>query len=188
MLDRADIGLLALVALILLCSRAYSHWTIRKHKALAQRYKLYGARDNFVYLVAVDKLSEDDLIFRTFYKAANYYIGAIDRITLSNFVAAMVDARKKGFDPADTKTVDEIATAVHRNKDQEVTSAVVEFFGAVMSILHENSLVLQTFFKFRALRRLLHAFAEITRKVNKESTHRRAYWFYQDYARAQAQI
>ena len=183
MLHQGDVGLLAMVIIILLCSRAYSDRAMRKHASTAQRYKFYRVRDDLVYLVATEKLKEDDLIFRTFYEAANYYIGAIDTLTLSRFVTAMVEARKKGLDPADKKKVEEILTALH-SKDKEVVDAVTVFFRAVISILVENSLMLRVFLKFRFLAWLLDRFAEITMKIKAHSIHRRAYWFYQDNVRA----
>lgn len=103
MIDNADIAMLGIVAIILLASILVTKIAIRRDGWKLQKYKLYAVRDNLIYLVATNKLKEDDFVFQRFYKAVNYFIDANDKINLHHFVSAAEKARRKGIDPAEEK-------------------------------------------------------------------------------------
>jgi len=138
MLDLADITLLLLVMAVLLVSRFITERKLRRDWAKVQKYQLYKVRDDFVCLVANDLLREDDFIFRNFYEATNYYINRTNRITLSTFIAAVVEAESKGLDLATKEKIDRIHESL-RSKDEQVAQAVGEFYDAIKRILLQNS-------------------------------------------------
>ena len=94
MIDNADIAMLGIVAIILLASILVTKIAIRRDGWKLQKYKLYAVRDNLIYLVATNKLKEDDFVFQRFYKAVNYFIDANDKINLHHFVSAVEKAAK----------------------------------------------------------------------------------------------
>jgi hypothetical protein len=182
--DSADIALLIAIAMVLCASRSYAAWILRQDAAKAQRYNLYRVRDNLVYLVATGKLSESDLIFQTFYKAANYYSSSVDKITLSRLVNRIIEARAQGLDPSENKKMEVIRAALE-HQDKEVVDVVRDFYESMMAILIQNSPFLKIVFGVHFIRSLLGKLAEVNKRI---TMHRRAYWFYQDYSRAASRL
>src|SRR5881409_3854540 len=138
MIDRADLLLLAAVAIVLIVGLAATHVTLKKDGARVQKYRLFKVRDDLIYLVAAGKLNEDDFIFQEFYRASNYFVQATDLINVKTLVSALLEARRKGIDPA----VEDAWRRVYRElqgRDPEVTKAVAGFYRAMTEILLENS-------------------------------------------------
>lgn len=182
MIDQADIALLGIIALALLCSALATKIAIRRDGAKMQKYKLYRVRDSLIYLVASDKLSEDDFVFQRFYKAINYFIDENEKIDLSHFVAAAERARRKGIDPAEDKNFREIRSALRR-MGPEVNEVANQFYSAILEILIENSFVLRTVMNCSSLSTVIKILAKA---VDPGHTTRTAMQFYDDYSRAVA--
>src|SRR5437899_2928336 len=121
MMDRADLVLLAVVALVLVAGLIATHTTLRKDAARVQKYRLFKVRDALIYLVASGKLKEEDFIFEEFYRASNYFVRATDVINLKTLVGALLEARSKGIDPA----VEEASKRVHRASCRERVASEV---------------------------------------------------------------
>jgi len=129
-----------LFALQLLVVFLFWIFVVRRHFQKSRVYPLYAVRDKFVYLVAAEKLEEDDVLFQEFYKAINIMIPNSKQLTLRNFVNAIVDARRKGHDPAQDEKLKEIQKALARVKDDEVKKTIISFYDTVLSLLIRNSL------------------------------------------------
>jgi hypothetical protein len=150
MLDRADIGLLALVIVILCVAFLLNYWTLRRDKAVVQKYLLYQVRDDFVYLVAQGKLSEDGFLFQKFYGAVNNLIEETNtRLSLKSFLKALEGLQQKGLDPAEPDGLQRIAEELKKTNDADVARTVVSFFGAMFAIISENSLAVRSVRKWK---------------------------------------
>ena len=63
----ADIAVLTVVAFVLAASLVVARWRLRRVDREIRAYGLYAVRDELVQLVAEKRLSEDNMIFTTFY-------------------------------------------------------------------------------------------------------------------------
>lgn len=182
MIDNADIAMLGIVAIILLASILVTKIAIRRDGWKLQKYKLYAVRDNLIYLVATNKLKEDDFVFQRFYKAVNYFIDANDKINLHHFVSAAEKARRKGIDPAEEKNFREIHSAL-KTMGPEVNEVANQFYSAMLEILIENSFLLRVVMKCSSLSAVVKILAN---SIAPRHTNRAALQFYDDYSRAAA--
>lgn len=182
MMDHADIALLGIVAIILLFSLLATKIALRRDGWKIQKYKLYRVRDNLIYLVATNKLRDDDLVFNRLYKAVNYYINANDQITLRNFIEAAEKARTKGIDPAEEKNFNEIHLAL-RTRGAEVNDVANQYYSAMLDILIENSFLLRMLMKCSSSSTVIRLLASF---VYPRRTNKTAMQFYNDYTRAVA--
>jgi hypothetical protein len=138
MLDRADIALLLIVGLVLFVSRLVTTCKLRRDWAKVQKYRLYKVRDELIMLVAKGLVREDEFIFENFYRATSFYIKKTNTITLSTFIAAVMDAEKTGLDLATRERVKRVHEAL-KSKDPRVGRAISEFYQTILEILLENS-------------------------------------------------
>jgi hypothetical protein len=181
-LDLADISLLLVLAAVALLVRAYTLHLVARHAKLAEKYKLFAARDAFIRLVAEEKLQEDDPVFQVFYKASNFLVQNTEEINLGAFVAALEEARRKGVDPAVEAFMERIHDAARKNPD--VKGAVDAFYKAIQDILFRNSWVLRLLLRCRPLLKVASRFGG----KRTLPTQQRAVLFYQDYSRAAEQV
>lgn len=130
--------MLQIIALLLFWSLI-----IRRHFQMASVYPLYVVRDKFINLVAEGKLEEDGLLFQEFYKAINIMIPNSKHLTFHNFVGAIIDARKKGYDPSLDEKLKEIQKALTLVRDNEVKDSIILFYDTVMSLLLRQSMSLR---------------------------------------------
>src|SRR5207244_6657296 len=107
-----------------------THGTLNKDRARVRKYRLYRVRDDLVYLVASGKLREDDFVFQTFYRAANHFVRATDTINLKTVVNALLEARRRGIDPAVEDQWTRIAREL-KSIDKEVAMTVMGFYRAM---------------------------------------------------------
>jgi len=115
----------------------------RRHLQMSHAYPLYAVRDKFVFLVAAGKLKEQDPIFNEFYKVTNIMIQNSKALTLRRVVNAVEEAKRKGFDPADKKRVEEIVKALQKLDDPLIKDAVFSFYEAMYSLFLSNSKILR---------------------------------------------
>jgi hypothetical protein len=110
-----------------------------KHK-----FKLYALRDDLLYLVASQKISEDCHLFRVFYGALTSSIEEIHKLTVAKLISASIEAKnalqKEGFD----KFVREIEGAT-----PEVREFVNKMFLVMREIMLANSPLLGFILKAR---------------------------------------
>jgi len=111
-----------------------------KHK-----FKLYALRDDLLYLVASQKISEDCHLFRVFYGALTSSIGEIHKLTVASLISASIEAKnalqKEGFD----KFVHEIEGA-----SPEVREFVNKMFFVMRGIMVANSPLLVFILRVRS--------------------------------------
>jgi hypothetical protein len=139
MLDRADIGLLGCIIVVLSVAGIWNYRGLKRERAVSQKYLLYAVRDEFVLLVANGRLPEDGFLFQRFYKAVNYLIAETNtRISLRNFINGLEMLEEKGLDPA--SPIERTVQEVKKIGDPQVTKAVVNFFVVTRTIILENSL------------------------------------------------
>lgn len=142
-MTQADFGIALLTFLIIAGFTLYVFLVpYRKEGKIVQTYKLYKVRDELIFLVAQEKLKEQDLLFQKFYSAINFFIQHSNHITLTSLVSAFRDARKKKLDPAESENWEKIHESLQR-QDEEVVRVVYEFYQALFSILEENSFLLR---------------------------------------------
>jgi hypothetical protein len=148
--DRADIGLLALVILVLAVAALLNYRTLRRDKAAVQKYRLYEVRDDFVYLVAQGKLSEDGFLFQKFYGAINNLIEETDKgLSLKSFLKALEGLQQKGLDPAEPNGLQQIGEELKKTNDADVAHAVISFFQATFGIISANSIAVRSVRKWK---------------------------------------
>lgn len=107
---------------------------IRREK---QKFKLFAVRDKLLFLVATGKLSQDDRIFKVFYKAINSSINEIKGINPFSFIRASLTAKSAVELEANKKLLQEI-----NEREREVKEVIGEFFHTYMEIMVSNSIVL----------------------------------------------
>jgi hypothetical protein len=113
---------------------------------MAHVYPLYAIRDKLIYLVASEKLHEEDFLFQEFYKAVNIIIPNSKKLTLQVLVRSIEEARQKGHDPAVSEKVSQIQKALE-GVDGEVRNVIAQFYNAVLMLFIYNSLTLRFFAK-----------------------------------------
>lgn len=144
MLDRADIGVLIGIGIVLTSFVFVNYWTLRRDSAKVQKYRLFRVRDEFVYLVAVGKLREDEFLFQKFYKGINALLDRTkDHLSLKGFLRATRELQEKGLDPAEREDLDRIIDELKKRNDQEIVDAVLSFFDSMYTITLENSLMVR---------------------------------------------
>jgi hypothetical protein len=172
MLGLADITLLAAVLIVAAVYHVFftARW-LRHHSAEAKKYRLFAVRDALVRLVAEGKISEDSPAFRKLYEGANVLVNKTGALTLPTFLIALKRARERGLDPTDI----EIQQEIDRNSD--LLRVVEMFYGAILSLLLENSLALRVLIKCKR-------FLPNRKGGHKHlpPTQRQAYEFYRDYS------
>jgi hypothetical protein len=182
MLDKADLTLLAVTALVLFASYWHSRYLLTRDAAKIQKYRLYKVRDELVYLVARGELSEHESVFQHFYKVINFLIKHSDSLNLSSFVAALRKARQQGIDPATVEAQEAIRHEL-QTKDESVEAVVYTFYTAVLEIILENSSLIRLIVKHAWLAEAIReAASRLHHKFLREQQD--AYWFYREYARA----
>lgn len=135
-----DIALLGTVAVELSAFGLYNKARIRREEASAQKYRLYKVRDDLVYLVAIEKLSEDEELFELFYGFTNHLIKTTKQtLSLKTFMEALTTAEE---DPAEEEQLQRVISELKR-KDAEVVQTIDSLFSAVTEILLENSYTLR---------------------------------------------
>jgi hypothetical protein len=58
----------------------------RNQAAITRKYRYFAIRDELIYLVASDHMSEDDFVFQQFYNAVNFLITNYKTLTLGSFL------------------------------------------------------------------------------------------------------
>jgi hypothetical protein len=148
MLDTPDIALLSIVGLELLAFGFWNWLSIHREEATAQKYRLYKVRDDLVYLVAEEKLAEEDELFQLFYGFTNHLIKTTKKtLSLKTIVEGVSTASEN---PAEERRLERVLANL-KDKDSEVVQTVDSLFLAVIEILLENSLTLRVLNRSRSL-------------------------------------
>jgi hypothetical protein len=144
MLETADIALLSVVGIELFAFGLWSWlFSIRREKAIAQKYQFYKVRDDLVYLVAEEKLSEDEELFQLFYGFTNHLIKTTKKtLSLKAILRAIATAEE---DPAEEQRLQRVLEEL-KSKDPEVVQTVDSLFRAITEVLLENSVSLRIAF------------------------------------------
>lgn|SRR5574337_245323 len=137
---------LASIALQFLIVLLFWLAVVRRHLQMARAYPLYAIRDKLIYLVASEKLHEEDFLFQEFYKAINIIIPNSKNLTLQVLVRSIEEARQKGHDPAVTEKVNQIQKALE-GVDDDVRNVIIQFYSAVLMLFIRNSLIFRFFAK-----------------------------------------
>jgi hypothetical protein len=179
MLETADIALLSVVGVEFLAFGLWSWFSIRREKAIAQKYPLYKVRDDLVYLVAEDKLSEDEELFQLFYGFTNHLIKTTKKtLSLKTILQGIATAEEN---PAEEQRLQRVLEEL-KSKDVEVVQAVDSLFTAIKKILVENSLTLRIAYR---LQQVWSSAAESLRPLfDYLSPQAEAYKTYRQYSRA----
>ncbi len=178
----AEISILTITALTVLTSLLIARWRLRRTDRKIRAYRLYAVRDEFVRLVAEDRLSEDDMIFATFYAATNRLVKNVDQLNLSALVASIEADRRTGTDLAERRKLTELRNRIRRLGDPEVEEAVTSYYKAVARIIYENSLVIRVLVDHKWLRALLRRFVNWINRPKPPQME-----IYRDYTRAARQ-
>lgn len=109
------------------------------------RYRLYKNRDKLIRLVAEEKISEDNILFQSFYRAITIMLKYTRSFTLEKFIKAAKEA-EKDISPEDQKRIDALRTEL-RNAHPDVREAVTEFFYTSLQIMIDNSILLKLLLK-----------------------------------------
>ena len=104
-----------------------------KHK-----YRLYALRDRLISLVADGKLSEKNLLFKTFYEALVTSIGLTSKLTVYGLIQASLAAKNAIQKQKDDRLQDAIDHA-----EPAVRSFVNDFASVMMDIMMKNSTALR---------------------------------------------
>ena len=77
-----------------------------------------------------------------FYKVSIFWIDPNDKLNFGKLVRVMVEARRKGLDPAEEKMFQEMRTDL-RQMGPEVNEVAHNFYRTIAEIIYENSFLLR---------------------------------------------
>ncbi|MFH0771056.1 MAG: hypothetical protein V1933_00315 [Candidatus Omnitrophota bacterium] len=138
----SDITLLVAIYALLFVSYLSIRASAEKKCLLdSNRYKLFKIRDKLIYLVATEKLKEEEFLFKYFYDTTNYLVNQTEKFTLKTLVKAIREYDKEHALLAE-KTLIRIKEELLR-KNKEVDEAVDCFFSTLLEIFIENSILLR---------------------------------------------
>ena len=155
----ADIAVLTVVAFVLAASLVVARWRLRRVDREIRAYGLYAVRDELVQLVAEKRLSEDNMIFTTFYGTTNKLVRNVDHLNFRDFVAVIEEGRRSGKDPAEQKRLAELRHQIRSLGDERVERVVSSYFDAILKIIYDNSVLIRLLADHAWLRRLLRRLA-----------------------------
>lgn len=109
------------------------------------RYRLYKIRDKLIRLVAEEKISEDNILFQTYYRALTVMLKHTRSFTLGRFIEAAKKV-EKDISPEDEKHIDKLRAEL-KSAHPEVRETITEFFVTSLQIMIDNSLLLKLLLK-----------------------------------------
>ena len=184
MLASGDALFLLLLLVVLAVFVGFSRARASRHREESLKYQLYKVRDDFTFLHATGKLSEDDPVYKYFWAATNAALARVDHINLKTFVSIIESIRREGIDPADKKNLELIKKSL-QGKSQEVHAAADGFYRAFMQILIANSWQLPVIIWLidfaRPIATPILAYGD---KIKARTAHRSAFKLYSDYGAA----
>jgi len=136
-LDSADITMLLVLIGTVLVVDLLAFRSAREHRMKSQRYQLFAIRDRFVRLVIDGKLTEDNLVYRSFCSAINLLVQAPDKIT----VETLIEARKQGVDPAQQELQSKLLESL-KHESEDVQEIARDFYRVIFKILIANTPIL----------------------------------------------
>lgn len=107
----------------------------RHHIQEANKYPLYAARDQFIYLVASGKVKEDDFIFREFYQVCCDMIRRGHKYDVRHVIRWML--RNPDKDPSHNEFLEKIERHV-KESSPEMQGAVYKFYSSMLVMFYYN--------------------------------------------------
>ncbi|ODC01217.1 hypothetical protein A3197_01660 [Candidatus Thiodiazotropha endoloripes] len=111
-------------------------------------FKMYEARDKFIYLVASGVVTETDPVFTYYYKRINRILSMAPDIGIDNILQAMLNNKNRDLDKElerVKKEVDKILESKSAKKD-EVKDAIENYYIGIQFMLLSHSSILKIAF------------------------------------------
>lgn len=134
-MNQADFGVALMLFLVVSGFTLYVRFgPYRRERRKARRYRFFAIRDRLVWLVAEEKLVENDPAFQFLYEGVTRIIPAAKPLGLKDVVATLKASQ----------FVDEQRLRVIKNilehKDKEVREVAADLFSAIVEVLLARSL------------------------------------------------
>jgi len=133
-MSNSQIALLAIEVIIaLVVMLVLTHWLLNTRQE-KYKFKLYEVRDQLIYLVATNELSEDSFLFRLLYTTINRMIAEVHDVDRWSFIRAATTARTALQEAHVSRFIQEVLAASPQAR--QVTGV---FIDTLLDIVKANS-------------------------------------------------
>ncbi len=136
-MNNTQVGLLWLQAIASVTVISFLAFEWFKGREARHKYKLYAIRDELLYLVVSQKLSQEDFLFKLFYRVINRSINEIKHLTFWSFIRASMTAKSE----LEKETTAGLQGEIQR-APEEVRKVIAHLCVTMMEIMLANSLSL----------------------------------------------